>query len=468
MLDGPTNARRLWAVALLSAALAPGCSSFTPPKALALANPELKPLVFFVMPEGEIRNGGYNSDDVRMLTGRLPGWLAAELTQAGYRVVGDSTEGRDVTISLSGSCESALSDNCKVTMTLAAGPRELDRVTVPLRPRGEDDVRGLARHFANAIRDQRSLVAYAHAPRPPIVAAAPRPPSASPRSAGPASAPPAPSEASAGKPSGAARGAFDVIAASPQPGSLALIVGIESYRSLPSPTGARTDASRVEEVMKRTFGLTPDRVRVLTDDQATRSDILAGLEWLKANAKAGSRVYFYFSGHGSPDPGSGTAYLLPFEGSAENLRQSGIPLAEVSAALAKTAAREAVAIIDSCFSGTGDRSVLAPGTRALSRVKEVAAPAQVVILSASRGSETSGPAAGEKVGLFTKFVTEGLGKGTADINGDGQITAQELYDWVSPRVTRDALAQKRHQTPQLTIGTGLVNGAQVVLGYGYR
>ena len=138
-----------------------------------------------------------------------------------------------------------------------------------------------------------------------------------------------------------------MVAATPQPGSLALVVGIESYRSLPAPTGARTDAYRIEAVMKRTFGITSDRVRVLTDGQATRSDILAGLEWLKTTAKAGSRVYFYFSGHGSPDPGNGTAYLLPFESTADNLLHSGIRLDEISAALAKTKAREAVAIVDS-------------------------------------------------------------------------------------------------------------------------
>lgn len=277
----------------------------------------------------------------------------------------------------------------------------------------------------------------------------------------PALAPAPPAAAPAPSP------AFDAVAATPQPASLALIVGIESYRSLPTPTGARTDAARIETLMKRTFGITPERVKVLTDARATRSDILSGLEWLKSNAKAGSRVYFYFSGHGSPEPSSGAAYLLPYESDQDNLLQSGIKLDDVAAALAHTKAREAVAIIDSCFSGTGERSVLAPGTRALTRTKESSAPSQVLLLTASRASETSGPSA-EKIGLFTKFITEGLGRGSADADGDGQITAQELYDWVTPRVTREALAQHRNQTPQITVGSGLAGASQVVLGYGYR
>jgi uncharacterized caspase-like protein len=247
-----------------------------------------------------------------------------------------------------------------------------------------------------------------------------------------------------------------------------LIVALESYRSLPSPTGARADAERVEAMMRKTFGLPHDRIRVLTDAQATRSDVFAGIDWIKRSARAGGRVYFYFSGHGTPDPSSGVAYLLPYESSADNLLESGMKLDDVLGALAESKARDVIAMIDSCFSGTGDRSLLRPGTRALTRVREPEVRAQVVLLSASRADETSGPSSDEKVGAFTRFVTEGLGKGDADLNGDGQISAQELIDWVGPRVTRDALGQNRRQTPQLSLGSAAGKPSDVIVGYGYR
>jgi hypothetical protein len=65
-------------------------------------------------------------------------------------------------------------------------------------------------------------------------------------------------------------------------------------------------------------------------------------------------------------------------------------------------------------------------------------------------------------------LTEGLGRGAADMNGDGQSTAQELHDWLAPRVTREAAEQHRKQTPQIRVGTGLGSAGGVVLGYGHR
>jgi hypothetical protein len=141
-------------------------------------------------------------------------------------------------------------------------------------------------------------------------------------------------------------------------------------------------------------------------------------------------------------------------------------LDDVLATLGQSSGRDAIAIVDACFSGLGDRSVLPPGTRALTRTREATAGGQVLLLSASAASETSGPSSEEAVGVFTKFVAEGLGRGAADIDGDGQITAQELMDWATPRVTRDAAAQKRKQRPQLSAGPG-ISPASVVLGSGY-
>lgn len=61
---------------------------------------------------------------------------------------------------------------------------------------------------------------------------------------------------------------------------------------------------------------------------------------------------------------------------------------------------------------------------------------------------------------------QGLGQGQADGNGDGQVSLQELSDWVTPRVKRDALKDGRQQTPHLAIGGSLggANGFLVAWG----
>ena len=254
-------------------------------------------------------------------------------------------------------------------------------------------------------------------------------------------------------------------AAAPQPAAYALIVGIDHYRDVPAATGARTDAERFAELAKKTLGLRDDHVRVALDDHATKTDVLGGLEWLEKSVSPGGRVYFFFSGHGAPTPDAST-FLVPYDGKPKNIAGSAVAMSDVMKSLARTKARDVLAIVDSCFSGAGGRSVLPPGARPLMRVKEEAPSAQLALFTASQGDEISGPAPGEAAGVFTKFVVQALGTGQADQNGDGQVSLQELADWVGPRVARDAKKDGRDQHPKVVVGSG-VGGAQgFIVEYG--
>src|SRR5208283_1005147 len=108
------------------------------------------------------------------------------------------------------------------------------------------------------------------------------------------------------------------------------------------------------------------------DDHATKNDIEKNLDWLRANVPAGSRVYFFFSGHGSPDPSTGTPYVLPYDGDPAFLDRTGVRLSSIISALGETHATDVLAFVDACYSGSGGRSVLPKGARPLVHVKEAA------------------------------------------------------------------------------------------------
>jgi hypothetical protein len=143
-------------------------------------------------------------------------------------------------------------------------------------------------------------------------------------------------------------------------------------------------------------------------------------------------------------------------------------------ALADTKAKEVLAVVDSCFSGAGGRSVLPPGARPLVRMKEMSADvathhaARIAIMSASSGSEISGPVPGGFGGLFTKYVVAGIGNGAADADHDGKVTLKELHDYVKPNVSRDARRDNREQTPALTTGNDVGDPGGFVLANGLR
>lgn len=259
-----------------------------------------------------------------------------------------------------------------------------------------------------------------------------------------------------------------MVSAAPQPTAYALIVGIEKYRDVTAAGGARGDAERFAELARVTLGVPEDNIKVLLDDRASRTDISKQIRWLQANVATGGRVYFYFSGHGAPDPTSGVSYIVPFDGDPQYLKDTAIPMTEVLGDLEKTKAKDVLALADSCFSGAGGRSVLAPGTRPLVRVEPPKQSARVALLSASSGAEISGPAADGSGGLFSKYVFDAIASGSGDINGDGQISLKELADWIGPRVQREAKRANREQTPHLTLGKKLGSADDFIVSWGYK
>ena len=283
--------------------------------------------------------------------------------------------------------------------------------------------------------------------------AAPAAPAALPAPATPA--PPSTSPASTGFVPGA-----------PQPTSIAIVVGIERYPSLPIPTGARTDAEQFAQVARRTLGIPASQIRVLLDGDASRSRIERDIAWAAGNVPSGGRIYFFFSGHGAPDPVKGTSYLVPVDGDPQYLPNTALTLDYVVQQLRSSKAKEIIVFADACFSGSGGRSVLAPGVRPIVRVKSVSTPSNVVLFSASGGAEISGPTSDGKAGLFSTHLLQGLGSGRADLNGDGQISLKELIDYVGPRVSREAAKANRAQHPALRSGDKVSSSAQIMLVWG--
>jgi Caspase domain len=239
-----------------------------------------------------------------------------------------------------------------------------------------------------------------------------------------------------------------------RPGAIAIVIGIETYRSgVPKASGAERDAALFADYAEKTLGLSRGNIRLLTSSDATRSSIDAIVdEWLTKNADPSAELFFFFAGHGAPDTDSGEGYLVPWDADPKYIKSQGIPVNALVARLAKARAKQTYAFIDACFSGSGSRSVLAEGTRPLVRVKALATPGSVALLTASGSAETTGVAASGH-GLFSHHLLAGL-NGRADADRDGAITLEEVAAYTKAHVRDDAARDNREQNPELIGSAG--------------
>jgi hypothetical protein len=227
--------------------------------------------------------------------------------------------------------------------------------------------------------------------------------------------------------------------------NFAVVVGVEKYQNLPAADYAERDAAAVREHLLA-LGYPSRNIVLLKGDDAGRVGIEKYVEsWLPRNAREDSTVFFYFSGHGSPDTRDGSAYLVPWDGDPKFLENTGYPLKRLYAKLNSLKARRVLVALDACFSGAGGRSVLAKGVRPLVGKVDAAEGevGKLVVLSAAGPDEVTGGLDSEGHGLFTYHFLDALQR------TKGEATVAQAFAALKPKVEDQARLDNREQTPGL-------------------
>ena len=240
-------------------------------------------------------------------------------------------------------------------------------------------------------------------------------------------------------------GPSDLGAAVFQPGyssSYALVVGINTYSHWPDLEYAAKDAAEIAAVLQQK----DFRVYVLTNREATRQNILRQLETIRKSVDANSRVVFYFAGHGQTEDlpgGRERGYIVPADADAYDWQGTMLPMDQLNRSIKRFKAKHVLLAFDSCYSGLGlTRSIKRHPKQDAVYINKMMHTRSIQILTAGSRSEQAVEVEGH--GLFTDHLLAAL-NGAADINGDGHITATEIYATVRPSITEQSLSR---QTPQ--------------------
>lgn len=152
---------------------------------------------------------------------------------------------------------------------------------------------------------------------------------------------------------------------------------------------------------------------LLTNTQATRSNILNSMERLFSRASTNDIVVLFFSGHGYKGGFVGYDAMLSYQ--------------DIRTAMAKSPSKNKMIFADACFSGKM-RNSNSTSTSSPSSLK-------VMLFLSSRDNEVSIERPSMQNGFFTTCLQRGL-RGGADTNRDRTITAKELFQFVSQGVKK--------------------------------
>ncbi|MGK7888858.1 MAG: caspase family protein [Leptolyngbyaceae cyanobacterium] len=166
------------------------------------------------------------------------------------------------------------------------------------------------------------------------------------------------------------------VLAQPTARKLALLVGINRYSTDGNWNplrGCVNDVLMQQELLVHRFGFKRSDIQVVTDEAATRANIVTAFEeHLIKQAQPGDVVVFHYSGHGSrvvdPDPFSLDPFNSTFVSVDSPLPEdfTTAPRVEVNDIMGQTLfllmlalkTEQVTAVLDSCHSGGGKRGVL--------------------------------------------------------------------------------------------------------------
>jgi len=160
----------------------------------------------------------------------------------------------------------------------------------------------------------------------------------------------------------------------------ALLIGIDEYLAERALSGCVNDVDAMRILLQNRYGVPDERIRVLTNTEATRDNILRAFEEHLINnpdIQRGDQILFHYCGHGSQmqagpgdyEPDGMNETLVPHDSRTADVYD--IPdktVAGLLERLAEAKGDQVTVILDCCHSGSGTRGPEAASPRRVRRV----------------------------------------------------------------------------------------------------
>ncbi|HAZ49561.1 MAG TPA: peptidase C14 caspase catalytic subunit p20 [Cyanobacteria bacterium UBA11369] len=258
----------------------------------------------------------------------------------------------------------------------------------------------------------------------------------------------------------------------------ALLIGVgeSAYKPLSLPVTVKDTQAVYAALIDPDLCAYPDdkeHIRVLNNEEATRSAILDGLKWLKEKAQADreATVLVYYSGHGWVDKTDGRYYLLQHDVKPSKLAASALSAEAFTDALRQIQCDRLLVVIDSCHAAgmatskdaetaaridaellkefeDFERTALSKGV--IDAIKQVKGR---VVFTSSEGDQVSW-VKDDSCSVYTYHLLEAL-QGAANQPGDREVKVSNLMNHLSKAVPETARKlYGAEQTPHFDMDAG--------------
>jgi hypothetical protein len=225
--------------------------------------------------------------------------------------------------------------------------------------------------------------------------------------------------------------------------AIGIVIGNREYQNGISKVDfAVSDAKLVSKYFKEMFGIQQENIIYLEDASLSKMKVVFGD---KDNYKGQlydkiiadqSELYFFYSGHGAPDPNDQQAYLMPVDADPNHLPLTGYRLETLYSNISAMPLKKAVLIIDACFSGTASN-----GEQLIKYASPVGIKVKKpqlmnydkrVIITAAGNNQIASWYPQKQHGLLTYQFLLGL-RGEADFDKNKKIDVKELRTWLTDK-----------------------------------
>lgn len=236
----------------------------------------------------------------------------------------------------------------------------------------------------------------------------------------------------------------------------ALVIGVGrcEYEPWSLPVTSK-DAEALKRVLTnhQNCGYLKDHIQLLTDEDATRREILDALEKLDSQAalQPDSTVVVYYSGHGWLDE-EGHYYLVPSDTKPFDMAHSALRAEDFTAALSRIRPERLLVILDTCHAaGMAEaKDAIPPGFRRQAPPQEIARILSSgqgrAVLCSCRGEQKSWILTDNNLSVFTHHLIEGF-RGQGSPPDVEYVSVLDLMNHVSREVNRTAQLQNQEQDP---------------------